>query len=718
MDIGVVDKSDVLLAKSTVVPVERNPRWTTKRGKARSKARHCLNQRLDASASTSTRLNGAVSVVASQCQCTIVQEILWRIIQNNVSSFSLPYIESNYDLLNLPFSVEYLWWNHNQENPNTDDSDTTIASSTERTLVGEQSLLSRYGPQHLQILRQLASQLSTCTILEFACWIRRHSIVGNLIQGGINPFLRGQAVFQSNVVATAAEPIANDALYRLRIPISMKRYIIQRLVDRRVLGTILMNEEKTNSPTCSYCQICGQPAQDGACGGTSAIPLLQIDSICQQHHIVCEPCLWSHIERHAECPDRVDCVDCPLCWDRVAPTPAPIGSQHERHARRQASAQAFAALPPDAAALRASSRRRPPPTLQARNWATAAPHLVGYSQQVRRDRFWNAVATEQVAIVQACLEAGMEVSSVAGHGATALVVAAAMGAVAVVRVLLHYGAEPMDASSHGGITAWDVALWHHQRGGAVWKVLEEAGDAEEGAVAGATVTTLGRRDEMLSPYAKIVAGVETKELRYCTDALQVEMLIDWTSPTAGAGSFVVDNFLSQAMVDALHSLWKAIPVETTKRTKILCSRRSYFYDACGIIAEMVADVVSQAISNQGWGSEASASSAVFVHPSMRFLCYQDSGTVLAPHVDLSRTDPKTGQRSTHSFLCYLTDCLDGGETVLLRALTGPECGEHVASVSPRTGRLLLFPHSCPHEGVEVVDVPKLLIRGEVYIPPL
>ena len=39
-------------------------------------------------------------------------------------------------------------------------------------------------------------------------------------------------------------------------------------------------------------------------------------------------------------------------------------------------------------------------------------------------------------------------------------------------------------------------------------------------------------------------------------------------------------------------------------------------------------------------------------------------------------------------------------------------GELLASVSPRRGRLLVFPHVCPHEGRPVSDVPKVFLRGE------
>ena len=97
---------------------------------------------------------------------------------------------------------------------------------------------------------------------------------------------------------------------------------------------------------------------------------------------------------------------------------------------------------------------------------------------------------------------------------------------------------------------------------------------------------------------------------------------------------------------------------------------------------------------------------------MRFLHYSHVGSSLAPHVDLYRVDQGSGQRSTHSFLLYLTTCDNGGETILLEDLSGEMA---LARIKPSTGHLLLFPHDCPHEGNRVEDVPKILIRGEVIL---
>ena len=78
----------------------------------------------------------------------------------------------------------------------------------------------------------------------------------------------------------------------------------------------------------------------------------------------------------------------------------------------------------------------------------------------------------------------------------------------------------------------------------------------------------------------------------------------------------------------------------------------------------------------------------------------------------------TGKRSTHTFILYLTDCKEGGETALLKELSqhGPHDFHQVLSaISPRRGRLLLFPHACPHQGNKVISTPKLLLRGEACL---
>ena len=165
-------------------------------------------------------------------------------------------------------------------------------------------------------------------------------------------------------------------------------------------------------------------------------------------------------------------------------------------------------------------------------------------------------------------------------------------------------------------------------------------------------------------------------------------------------------------------------------------------------------------------------------PHFRFLAYRNTGGVLPPHIDLSRSElyysysqdgiriqteghilnvassrarsylspvSKRKVTSTHTFILYLSSCDHGGETALLKNLVAGcenigkgkkgkrakkkkekerldachnqddlEEANTLAAVKPVRGRMLFFPHACPHEGRLVECVPKLLIRGEMF----
>merc|ERR1712176_592960 len=109
-----------------------------------------------------------------------------------------------------------------------------------------------------------------------------------------------------------------------------------------------------------------------------------------------------------------------------------------------------------------------------------------------------------------------------------------------------------------------------------------------------------------------------------------------------------------------------------------------------------------------YSEKESSSSLLRVFPHMRFLKYSSSGIVLPPHIDLCRVNPfcrpsdkhNPNHRSTHTFILYLSDCQQGGETSLLNEVTADGSAVSIAKVSPRKGRLLIFPHLTPHEGSE------------------
>jgi hypothetical protein len=191
--------------------------------------------------------------------------------------------------------------------------------------------------------------------------------------------------------------------------------------------------------------------------------------------------------------------------------------------------------------------------------------------------------------------------------------------------------------------------------------------------------------------------------------ITITTLIDPAVDHPGAGSYLIDNAVSNETLDALLELWKDLPIEQNPKKKMApCSVRSYFCDTERWISSTLLKCLADTLK---WQPD-----EVSVLPHMRFLHYSEEGAILPPHVDLCRVDASSGERSTHSFLFYLTDCERGGSTTLLKALTGEGRDTVFARVAPKRGRLLLFPHSCPHEGEEVVDAPKILIRGEAILP--
>ena len=131
--------------------------------------------------------------------------------------------------------------------------------------------------------------------------------------------------------------------------------------------------------------------------------------------------------------------------------------------------------------------------------------------------------------------------------------------------------------------------------------------------------------------------------------------------------------------------------------------RAYYLDAEGWVRDGLAAAVRRC------GAAAPCAGEAMAH--MRFLLYAEAGGGLPPHVDLTRTDHR-GRTSTHTFILYLTDCAAGGETVLLEAIAQPS--GVVATVTPKKGRLFVFPHAHPHMAREVVaeGLPKVLLRGE------
>uniref|UniRef100_A0A7S3MEH5 Fe2OG dioxygenase domain-containing protein n=1 Tax=Spumella elongata TaxID=89044 RepID=A0A7S3MEH5_9STRA len=410
----------------------------------------------------------------------------------------------------------------------------------------------------------------------------------------------------------------------------------------------------------------------------------------------------------------------------------------------------------------------------------------GTTQAQRQEEFVKACMKADIRRVAALIEAGVHLDGIDEYGMTALMQSAWLGHVHVCALLIAAGADAhiQDALGH---TALSIAV--STGDGDVIELLVRIHGAAEGYATEAW--SEGDKEVNFSYFDHVV---EEKDLPSSLCALyqerytlRMEPIVSQNSPHQGGGNtsehnaalsilippetsqlyqenvrafwrdhgvkgaepgaFCVDHFFEDVFLQSLLSVFTRLPVAPSEKAH--CASRSYFCD----VEEQFTHPLEQAIrritrigslrdlrgnantiETDESDSADSTSRTIKVFPQMRFLHYEAEGTALAPHVDLSRHDPRAVHiKSTHTFILYLTDCdAGGGETVLLKslcakgkavttetvALNNGYDDNTVAAVSPRRGRLLLFPHNCPHEGRAISSKdPKLLLRGEVYIGP-
>ena len=597
-----------------------------------------------------------------------------------------------------------------------------------------------FGKDYSNFLQHYMESLTSITLMEYAIWMGKYSILGNLLIGGINPCIRSQ--HNTIQLITSEHPISledGDWQNRQRymgtlvlkrffdsFPIQLSSYIVKRVVDMRMNAyyqywrsqhTCRIEQEQQRS-----CILSTNPFEKSCRLCEKAVPLNFALEFAPCSHIFCEPCFWEDLLCNIDMRDESDdVVLCPICGTTCRNLPLPIqrndvnnktsnGSKHQCDgsqgalevkppspsstptSRRLESLTKFSALPVDREELKRRREKRKKLSEQqhlSSSWICAVRLSLGSTQDVRRDKFFAYVDKNAIHYVRASLILGVNINWTNEYGQTALYISVWRGNLDIVGLLLEYGADASIAAN-GGSTIRDLIL-HHEKGNELSSLFNLAGiDISRNP----GETTLTRCAPLNIP-----TTVESKTL------------IEVTECHPGAGSYIIDDTLSSSALAWLLELRKRLPVEkSSNKEAVLCSTRSYYCDSEGFLCELLTNTIKCSGIVQS-----PTSHSVITFPHMRFLHYDKEGIELAPHVDLCRVDSTTGERSTHSFLLYLTDCEDGGETSLLGALSGDARYQVLAAVAPKCGRLLLFPHACPHEGNRVVDVPKTLLRGEVMI---
>ncbi|CAE6930447.1 ASB2 [Symbiodinium sp. CCMP2592] len=347
--------------------------------------------------------------------------------------------------------------------------------------------------------------------------------------------------------------------------------------------------------------------------------------------------------------------------------------------RREAMLEQFLTLP-EAEAPEAAPKVLKAPRFQAQHPREAASAHLGATQQERTAELHKAAAAGDTLRLLALFEAGVDVDAVNEYGQSPVFLAAYHDAAEVISLLVWAGAD-IDRPANGGTSAWACAAAIGHEGAA--RALVEAG---------------ARR---VPVQRSAVVGAEPDP--------SFQWLITLDSDAAGAGSCILDDTLADDFLCQVDHLFASLPVAA--RTKSCSSDRSYYCDSEGWIQEAFQRAF---LAAQDKHRELVDLQLEVTMPHMRFLHYADVGGGLPPHLDLVRTDEK-GRRSTHTFILYLSDCSGGGgETVLLHRMED-NAKAVLAAVEPRRGRLLLFPHLCPHLARPTVVVPKLLLRGEVRL---
>eukprot|EP00797_Seminavis_robusta_P001317 Sro1081_g239090.1 SAM and basic leucine zipper domain-containing protein 1 (497) ;mRNA; r:20734-22224 len=434
------------------------------------------------------------------------------------------------------------------------------------------------------------------------------------------------------------------------------------------------------------------------------------------HCNFCEVCFWTDILQHVD-ERQGNVVICPCCGaddhdtDQATDMDAQSTALLSPKQRGQRSKERFLDLPIDSIALKKSGRKKKKTTeleSLSSSWAKAVIPSLGLCQSVRTDKFFTYTDKNAIHFVRGLLEAGVNVDATNEYGQPPLYMAAWCGFADMVELLLQYGADPW-IQANGMMTLEGVCRAHGQDN-CLDIIKKYRRDYWE-----STPADLEKYANGSVEHNNAHTQMSMTKIKTCAVEPMLRVLIDETVNHPGAGSYLISDWIED--VEPILELWRTIPVDTSSKKKNekkleTCSERSYFCDSEGWLRSTLQRCIKQAF--QKHSNRALQEDAV-VLSHMRFLHYKHRGSSLAPHVDLCRVEPRSGQRSTHSFLFYLTTCETGGETVLLGDVRGEGRDVVMASVKPTLGHLLLFPHACPHEGNVVDCVPKLLIRGEVIL---
>ena len=677
-------------------------RWNCKRDRVRLQARYRIQSKIKAICQDKHASALPMSSTLSESEMLTVLRCLEAIITNDISFFSVNHLAQNGHLvqtLGEPLPSEetpvasfdrYMSTNLpcGEDNANLPQP-TSLATSK----FGESFVSERLVPY----MEWLAGRGGSLSAIEYASLLGRHNIVQNMLLGGIDPtrHITSSRNDVTNLAILARKKILSlfhsnnieESDTSCMIPIELWTYMIRSVIEMRINGALegRRQGEESNFSEISF----GAPC----------------------HHSFCEPDMWIHLAEQV--PAATDLtktvVTCPMCGAEFQGFRCVGGKTYEAAScnnteeekkdnenctlsmsaeqRRLESLSKYHCLPSSSGEAKQCGRKKSRKEKFCSTWGEALSGIIHPAQPrtVRSERFFRAIL-QSVQLTIGYLQAGVDVNIQNEYGQTPLYIACWQGSPIVVKVLLDHGADS-SIPANGGSTCYSVAARFKRAD--ILSLLD-------------LYRTPSREKEE--------SEGQPHPSRSHPRGQTVSTLLDPSIDHPGAGAMIIDGAICESHLARLVQIHNSLPLnlspEGSKRPS-----RSYFCDAeleVQVYLKNCVDAARAALS-AAVPKERNTPLSVFGH--IRFLDYTESGGTLPPHVDLSRTDKRTGLRSTHTFILYLTDCEDGGGTALLQQLKDPKV---LAIAQPKRGRALIFPHNCPHSGLEVTS-PKLLLRGEVIL---
>ena len=589
--------------------------------------------------------------------------------------------------------------------------------NTERLKLVSRSIFSTDYYENLKLYLEQKS----VSLVSYAAYLGEYSIVAMLLISLADPSsssdLFTESYSNSKERKTRNKINTLQTFCKTSFPLSLYCGIVRRVNEMRLFGCV----------TQSACPLCNSNDTLLCYCTKSKMRLNHEESEeCNCNHFFCENCLWEDILKNYSYRHDGDVVICPVCsqnndtistMNRNAPFPSTLDKEISPQKRKLQSYENFKSLPNQSIELKNSTTHgsKKKKNVISYSWKQSIQlHQMGQSKDVRIDKFYHYTHLGSYHYLQNILEHGVDVDFMDGeYNQTCLMIATWYGYTDIVSLLLYYGANPYVSN---GALPLDIAKRYNYKD--VMSLLDYYCNTHETI----TIPKIILKDTISSYDNKPI-------LKY---------LIDPNENHPSKGSCIIDNILPNDMLHNIDSLFHLLSTYSTPKDKNNsdnCADRYYYCDVQGHVCSILSQSILQAFTQKQ--DNDCNTKEVIVFPHVRFLNYTRQNTFLAPHVDLFRTfdlfpvqhyittnDDKStcnekysNKSSTHTFILYLTNCDNGGSTSLLSSLPTSSNSEYdvLAKVQPKQGRLLLFPHLCPHCGDVVVDVPKLLIRGEVYI---